>query len=89
MKNDLISRQTVIDRLNKAASKKGLGAAIAGLIIQLIQTIPAVEAAPVVHAHWHLKDNKGNAICSNCNRQDKVDPLATHCRYCGAMMDHE
>lgn len=27
---------------------------------------------------------KGTAICSNCNRQDHIDPLATHCRYCGA-----
>lgn len=24
------------------------------------------------------------AICSKCYRSDHVDPLATHCRYCGA-----
>lgn len=27
---------------------------------------------------------KKTAICSRCNRLDHVDPLATHCRYCGA-----
>ena len=35
-------------------------------------------------ARWFLEDGKGNGTCSNCNRQDKIDPLATHCRYCGA-----
>ena len=37
-------------------------------------------------AHWILKDNKGNGTCSHCNRQDSIDPLATHCRYCGALI---
>ncbi len=35
-------------------------------------------------AKWILKDDKGNGVCSNCHRQDAIDPLATHCRYCGA-----
>lgn len=37
-------------------------------------------------AHWILQDNKGNGTCSHCNRQDSIDPLATHCRYCGALI---
>ena len=34
-------------------------------------------------AHWVAVEN-GHGICSNCNRQDRIDNLATHCRYCGA-----
>lgn len=48
---------------------------------------PAVDAKPVPHARWTLKDEKGNGVCSHCNRQDAIDPMATHCRYCGAKMD--
>ena len=34
---------------------------------------------------WILRDDaKGTGVCSVCHRQDHIDPLATHCRYCGA-----
>lgn len=52
-----------------------------------------IEDAPTIDpeelrpkGEWVLKDGKGNGVCSHCNRQDKIDPLATHCRYCGAKM---
>lgn len=32
---------------------------------------------------WILKED-GHGVCSNCHRQDYVDPLAKYCRYCGA-----
>lgn len=33
-------------------------------------------------AKWILiQDGKG--VCSHCNRQDGIDPLAKYCRYCG------
>ena len=35
-------------------------------------------------ARWILKDHDGHGVCSHCNRQDSIDPLATHCRFCGA-----
>ena len=37
-------------------------------------------------AHWVAVDN-GCGVCSNCNRQDRIDSIATHCRYCGAKME--
>lgn len=40
-----------------------------------------IEEAP--EAHWTLVQN-GTGVCSHCNRQDHIDPLASHCRYCGA-----
>ena len=46
---------------------------------------PAADVAPVVHGEW-IGVRNGKGICSNCNRLDSIDPLATHCRYCGADM---
>lgn len=46
---------------------------------------PAADVAPVVHGEW-IGVRNGKGICSHCNRLDSIDPLATHCRYCGAKM---
>lgn len=40
---------------------------------------------PVAIAHWENVQN-GKGCCSNCNRLDGIDNLATHCRYCGARL---
>ena len=52
----------------------------------LIATAPTVDAVEVVHARWENVQN-GKGCCSNCHRLDSIDNLATHCRYCGAIMD--
>jgi hypothetical protein len=57
-------------------------------IIEHMANIPAVDAAPVVHARWILVQN-GSGVCSACNRNDHIDSLAVYCRYCGAKMDGE
>lgn len=37
---------------------------------------------------WKMcSNNKG--ICSECHKQDGIDPLAKFCRYCGAPMTDE
>ena len=59
----------------------------AGLLVTIKQ--PTIEAEPVVHGEWILKDDHGKGVCSNCHRQDKIDPLAGFCRYCGADMRGE
>lgn len=41
----------------------------------------------VKRGRWILKDEKGKGVCSECNRQDGVDPLAKYCRFCGALME--
>ena len=43
------------------------------------------DVRPVVRAFW-VGEMDGVGICSNCKRLDHIDPLATHCRYCGADM---
>lgn len=54
-----------------------------------LNDVPAAEVAPVVHARWVLRQSNGYAVCSHCCHGDHVDPMATHCRYCGAKMDLE
>lgn len=55
---------------------------------EIIKKIPAADVAPVVHGKWILVDTeKWIGVCSNCNRQDRIDHLATHCRFCGARMN--
>ena len=40
------------------------------------------------HGQWIMQqDNTG--VCSNCHRQDHIDPLAKYCRYCEARMCEE
>lgn len=29
----------------------------------------------------------GTGVCSNCYRQDHIDPIAKYCRYCGARLE--
>ena len=59
-------------------------------VVQMIHRQPAADVAQVVHGRWIIVDTeKGKGVCSNCNRQDSIDPLATHCRFCGARMDLE
>lgn len=52
-----------------------------------INSIHAADVAPVRHGRWILVDKNGTGVCSECHRQDYIDPLATYCRYCGALMD--
>jgi hypothetical protein len=43
-----IDVDVLIEKLQDAAAHKGLGAAIAGILIQFIETLPTVDAVPVV-----------------------------------------
>ena len=57
-------------------------------LVDVFAEIPAADVAEVVHGKWELVDHVfATGICSNCHRQDNIDALATHCRYCGARMD--
>lgn len=51
--------------------------------IDYLDEVPAADVRPVVRAFW-VGEMDGVGICSNCKRLDHIDPLATHCRYCGA-----
>lgn len=37
---------------------------------------------------WIMRQD-GTGVCSNCHKQDHIDPLAKYCRYCGVRMELE
>lgn len=58
--------------------------------VEVIERAPTLDWAPVAHGKWIMVSPDGTSgVCSACNRSDHIDPLATHCRYCGALMDLE
>ena len=66
----------------------GRHSGLADCIAFEIAKLPVADVAPVKHGKWILKGfHKG--VCNQCHRLDDIDPLATHCRYCGAKMDLE
>ena len=54
--------------------------------VMLVAVMPTENAAP--NAEWIMRQCDWG-VCSNCHRSDHIDPLATHCIYCGAMLKNE
>lgn len=94
MASDLISRDAAIDRMKAMAGCAKCNnydyvrcrACSWDDAMNIVEELPVVDAAPVVHARWILIQN-GSGICSACNRNDHIDSLAAYCKYCGARMD--
>ena len=83
---DLISRQWLFDRFNEIEMLETYNDY--KKVNTVLNEAPKIEATPIVFARWILRDEqKGTGVCSVCNRQDAIDPLATHCRYCGARIE--
>ena len=63
-------------------------------IMELIQNISALRPVSrervekAWRGEWQMVSN-GSGVCSECHRQDKIDPLAKFCRYCGAAQTDE
>lgn len=61
------------------------------LDLDYFMEIPAADVAPVVHAHWELREIKNGVrywTCSNC--RNRINTWWAHDRYCsdcGAKMD--
>lgn len=55
--------------------------------VDLINKLPTVDAAPVVHGHW-IHDDEYD-ICSNCNNPIIMNRCSPDkwCKNCGAKMD--
>ena len=64
--------------------------------VGFIKSIPAVEAEPVIHAHWIMRDYV-TGECSHCGYKRKAEvpthglfihrTLFKHCESCGSKMD--
>ena len=48
----LIDADALIEKLQEAVAHKGMGAAIAGILIRYIEKLPTIEAEPVRHGRW-------------------------------------
>lgn len=92
--NDLISRKELL----AAYDREHIGTP--GRARKLIENAPAIDAAPVIHAHWQ-ESREGWEVrhfCSNCKKKsvfyDKgyeeyipTEVLSNYCPSCGALMD--
>ena len=92
-KPDLIDRQKLLARMKKTNRYFDVKFDI--------ESMPAVEAEPVVHAHWvgHLENDgysaPGQWRCSRCgamaglNAIGNFAAISPFCGYCGAKMDED
>ena len=95
----LIDPEVLIQKLQEAVAHKGMGAAIAGILIRYIESLPTVDAVEVVHGRWisevvrkpdwkgKMRDYYQAASCSFCHNPDQGHGTSNYCPNCGAKMD--
>lgn len=99
MTGDLISRSALMDAMGHRQGCKCSCAdceKINCLMGEVIEDAPAVEAEPVVHAHWVMRGGRrycsacGTMACVTRDREDFWYTVGTkRCPECGAHMDEE
>lgn len=85
MSGDLISRRAVLAALSSRLSIVDMVR-----VAEIVGSVPAVEAEPVVHAHWEkFKHPSGThgIRCSHCKTVN--GRRSKRCPECGAHMDEE
>ena len=94
---DLISRAAAIDELMQMVKRheheifRGELLHYTG-IKAMLGSLPAVDAAPMVHARWTTKrtwKHDGEWYCSACEYEPVVFMDSAFCPNCGAKMDEE
>ena len=58
------------------------------IVCSALRPITREQVEKVWKGEWQMVSN-GSGVCSECHRQDKIDPLAKFCRYCGAPLTDE
>ena len=78
--DEYIKRKTVIDLITRRYENPEI-------CTQEINSIPAADVAPVVHAQW-IEDESGIIICPKCKRgYNLIAKFTNYCPACGAKMD--
>jgi hypothetical protein len=99
MMNDLISRAAAIEAFDDESVDRNYGDVSPESVIKVIESIPAVDAVPVVHGRWSEKRwmteddwgviNHRAIICSACKGEIADGEKTCYCPNCGAKMDKE
>ena len=87
--DDLISRAAAIEAFDDKRVERNYGDVSPESVIKVIESIPAVDAAPVVHGRWVNKNEEGiygPTYCSVCDFELRIDDMP-YCPMCGAKMD--
>lgn len=96
---ELIDRKEIFFTYSKKDKEEYGGDFAGGVLFALdkIDEMPAIEAKPVVHAHWENHNNMVPRQCSNCNGfalsfdignyQKEIE--SDFCPHCGAQMVEE
>ena len=58
------------------------------MALSALRPVSREQVEKVWRGEWQMVSN-GSGVCSECHRQDKIDPLAKFCRYCGVPMTDE
>ena len=58
------------------------------IALSALRPITREQVEKAWRGEWQMISN-GSGVCSECHRQDKIDPLAKFCRYCGAPLTDE
>lgn len=53
----------------------------------VLNSVPAADVAPVVHAHWITAEDDDFWTCSNCRKFIHKNCAQGYCPKCGARMD--
>jgi len=100
LKGGYVSRGELLSYLYTCAFEKADGKCKVSKVISRIETMPAADVAPVVHAHWITEivavetvygtDMKERAKCSKCKHKFLgAAKTFLFCPCCGAKMDEE
>lgn len=85
-------REVLINWIDQDYCDHQLALAVEDKITEALNATPALDYAPVVHAHWVIgRDPDGcifAVVCSHCN-ENYGAPSDRFCRNCGARMDEE
>lgn len=93
-KDDLISRTAAIEALSTPCDKRyrhGVWETCLDNIETAIRNIPAVDAAPVIHARWvhHEGGFNDHFECTACGEAIVLTGKWRFCPNCGARMDED
>ena len=90
--NDYISRKTVLEPLKMWRKASGYSEGEMNIIraaIYEVETAPAADVAPVVHAEWKINADGYYPYCSACKEEPPGRCMTARCPSCGAKMDGE